>query len=297
MSAGQRAGRHATASASRSSEPLPAGRVRRRARPRRAARRSTSCASTPRLLMPGELPEQRVGGGPERPAWPRSGASQDTWSRRRPALARRAGAVVPARAHAAPPARAARALPAPPAGARRARGADRPGRHRPLQSMLFLKPPGKPGQGWHQDSFYIPTHPDTLCGAWIAIDECDELNGAMWFAEGLARGADLPAAASTPTASPTRRCCPASTASRGVSDPDDEPQRADPRRRPLRPGAASARAGRRRLLQRPHPAPVEGQLHDRPLPARVRRPLHERPLLHAVGPDHRARTRRPWRPT
>lgn len=53
-----------------------------------------------------------------------------------------------------------------------------------LQSMLFLKPPGKPGQGWHQDSFYIPTHPDTLCGAWIAIDDCDELNGAMWFAKG-----------------------------------------------------------------------------------------------------------------
>jgi phytanoyl-CoA hydroxylase len=53
-----------------------------------------------------------------------------------------------------------------------------------LQTMLFLKPPGKPGQGWHQDSFYIPTHPDTLCGAWIAIDDCDERNGAMWFAAG-----------------------------------------------------------------------------------------------------------------
>lgn len=53
-----------------------------------------------------------------------------------------------------------------------------------LQSMLFLKTPGKPGQGWHQDSYYIPTHPDTLCGAWIAIDDCDEINGAMWFAKG-----------------------------------------------------------------------------------------------------------------
>jgi ectoine hydroxylase-related dioxygenase (phytanoyl-CoA dioxygenase family) len=53
-----------------------------------------------------------------------------------------------------------------------------------MQTMLFLKPPGKPGQGWHQDSYYIPTHPDTLCGAWIAIDDCDELNGAMWFAKG-----------------------------------------------------------------------------------------------------------------
>ena len=53
-----------------------------------------------------------------------------------------------------------------------------------MQTMLFLKPPGKPGQGWHQDSFYIPTAPDTLCGAWIAIDDCDEQNGAMWFAKG-----------------------------------------------------------------------------------------------------------------
>ncbi len=53
-----------------------------------------------------------------------------------------------------------------------------------LQTMLFLKGPGKPGQGWHQDSYYIPTHPDTLCGAWIAIDDCDEMNGAMWFAKG-----------------------------------------------------------------------------------------------------------------
>jgi ectoine hydroxylase-related dioxygenase (phytanoyl-CoA dioxygenase family) len=53
-----------------------------------------------------------------------------------------------------------------------------------LQSMLFLKPPGKPGQGWHQDSYYIPTHPDTLCGAWAAIDDVDELNGALWVAKG-----------------------------------------------------------------------------------------------------------------
>ncbi|MEJ7838975.1 MAG: phytanoyl-CoA dioxygenase family protein, partial [Thermomicrobiales bacterium] len=53
-----------------------------------------------------------------------------------------------------------------------------------LQTMLFLKGPGKPGQGWHQDTYYIPTHPDTLCGAWIAIDDCDEQNGALWYAKG-----------------------------------------------------------------------------------------------------------------
>lgn len=53
-----------------------------------------------------------------------------------------------------------------------------------MQTMLFLKGPGKPGQGWHQDSYYIPTSPDTLCGAWIAVDDVDEYNGAMWFAKG-----------------------------------------------------------------------------------------------------------------
>ena len=55
-----------------------------------------------------------------------------------------------------------------------------------MQSMLFLKPPGKVGQGWHQDSYYIPTHPDTLVGAWIAVDDADEYNGALWMARGSA---------------------------------------------------------------------------------------------------------------
>src|SRR5439155_9619427 len=45
-----------------------------------------------------------------------------------------------------------------------------------MQTMLFLKPPSKPRQGWHQDSYYIPTHPHSLCGAWICIDACDEPN-------------------------------------------------------------------------------------------------------------------------
>ncbi|HEX8372483.1 MAG TPA: phytanoyl-CoA dioxygenase family protein [Chthoniobacterales bacterium] len=53
-----------------------------------------------------------------------------------------------------------------------------------LQSMLFLKPPGSAGQGWHQDTYYIPTHPDTLIGAWIAIDDADEYNGGLWMAKG-----------------------------------------------------------------------------------------------------------------
>lgn len=53
-----------------------------------------------------------------------------------------------------------------------------------LQTMLFLKPPGAEGQGYHQDSYYIPTLPDTLCGAWIAIDRADEDNGCVRFVVG-----------------------------------------------------------------------------------------------------------------
>jgi hypothetical protein len=53
-----------------------------------------------------------------------------------------------------------------------------------LQSMFFLKFPGGEGQGYHQDSYYIPTFPDSLCGAWLAIDRADEENGCMWFTPG-----------------------------------------------------------------------------------------------------------------
>ena len=50
-----------------------------------------------------------------------------------------------------------------------------------LQTMLFFKQPGQPGQGYHQDSYYISTFPDTLCGAWLALTPADEENGCLWF--------------------------------------------------------------------------------------------------------------------
>ena len=53
-----------------------------------------------------------------------------------------------------------------------------------LQTMLFLKPPGAEGQGYHQDSFHIITQPDTLIGAWIALDRADEENGCLWVTAG-----------------------------------------------------------------------------------------------------------------
>lgn len=53
-----------------------------------------------------------------------------------------------------------------------------------LQTMLFRKGPGSNGQGFHQDSYYIPTFPDTLIGAWIAIDPADTENGCLWMCRG-----------------------------------------------------------------------------------------------------------------
>ncbi|GGD82171.1 phytanoyl-CoA dioxygenase family protein [Paenibacillus nasutitermitis] len=53
-----------------------------------------------------------------------------------------------------------------------------------VQSMMFLNPPGRGGQGWHQDSCYIRTHPDTLVGAWIALEDADEENGCLWVVPG-----------------------------------------------------------------------------------------------------------------
>jgi phytanoyl-CoA hydroxylase len=87
-----------------------------------------------------------------------------------------------------------------------------------LQSMMFFKQPGQPGQGWvvlfllarqfsfstwyntwatwtragtklhpfryHQDSYYIPTLPNTLIAAWVAVSEATEENGCLWFRVG-----------------------------------------------------------------------------------------------------------------
>lgn len=53
-----------------------------------------------------------------------------------------------------------------------------------LQSMLFFKQPGQPGQGYHQDAYYLPSFPDTLCGAWQALTPATKANGCLWFAVG-----------------------------------------------------------------------------------------------------------------
>lgn len=53
-----------------------------------------------------------------------------------------------------------------------------------MQSMLFVKGPGKAGQAWHQDEFYIPTRDKSLIGVWIAIDDASIENGCLWIIPG-----------------------------------------------------------------------------------------------------------------
>jgi phytanoyl-CoA hydroxylase len=56
-----------------------------------------------------------------------------------------------------------------------------------MQSMLFVKAPGKKGQSWHQDEYYIPTRDQSLVGAWIAIDDATIDNGCLWIIPGRLR--------------------------------------------------------------------------------------------------------------
>ena len=53
-----------------------------------------------------------------------------------------------------------------------------------VQSMLFIKASGKPGQAWHQDEFFIPTRDRSLTGVWIAIDDATVENGCLWVIPG-----------------------------------------------------------------------------------------------------------------
>jgi ectoine hydroxylase-related dioxygenase (phytanoyl-CoA dioxygenase family) len=53
-----------------------------------------------------------------------------------------------------------------------------------MQSMLFIKATGKPGQAWHQDEYYIPTRDTSLTGGWLAMDDATVENGCLWILPG-----------------------------------------------------------------------------------------------------------------
>lgn len=56
-----------------------------------------------------------------------------------------------------------------------------------MQSMLFIKASGKPGQAWHQDEYFIPTRDRSLTGAWMALDDATVENGCLWVIPGSHR--------------------------------------------------------------------------------------------------------------
>jgi phytanoyl-CoA hydroxylase len=65
------------------------------------------------------------------------------------------------------------------------------GRVKCMQSMLFAKPPGLPGQAWHQDERYIATRDRSLVGAWIALDDASVENGCLRVLPGSQRNGYL----------------------------------------------------------------------------------------------------------
>lgn len=56
-----------------------------------------------------------------------------------------------------------------------------------MQSMVFMKSEGKPGQAWHQDEFFIPTRDRSLTASWIALDDATIENGCLWVLPGSHR--------------------------------------------------------------------------------------------------------------
>ena len=152
-----------------------------------------------------------------------------------------------------------------------------------LQTMLFLKPPGADGQGYHQDSFHIITQPDTLIGAWIALDRADEENGCLWVTAGSQAEPIYPDAdPSRATAATTGWPASSGRVRRRPRRVHQRARRGSPRATP----AASARragAGRRCLLRRPRAAPLARQPQRDAPTARVRCALLRRSLARAVG--------------
>ncbi|MFI2292774.1 phytanoyl-CoA dioxygenase family protein [Streptomyces niveus] len=56
-----------------------------------------------------------------------------------------------------------------------------------MQSMLFVKSEGRPGQAWHQDEMFIPTRDRSLTAAWLALDDATVDNGCLWVLPGSHR--------------------------------------------------------------------------------------------------------------
>ncbi|MGH9192190.1 MAG: phytanoyl-CoA dioxygenase family protein [Acidimicrobiales bacterium] len=56
-----------------------------------------------------------------------------------------------------------------------------------VQSILFIKAAGKPGQAWHQDESHIPTRDRSLTAVWLALHDATVDNGCLWVIPGSHR--------------------------------------------------------------------------------------------------------------
>lgn len=54
-----------------------------------------------------------------------------------------------------------------------------------IQSMVIFKQPKIGGVvRWHQDASYLITHPSSVLGVWIALEDATQDNGCLWMAPG-----------------------------------------------------------------------------------------------------------------
>ena len=142
-----------------------------------------------------------------------------------------------------------------------------------MQSMLFIKAEGKPGQAWHQDEFFIPTRDRSLTAVWMALDDATVDNGCLWV---------MPGPHTTRRSLPRPRAGGPAVRLHGelfgfpYTDADTIP--------------IEVPAGAALVVQRLSAAPVVAELRPPRVPADVGQPLYERGIDAPVeGPDRRLR--------
>ncbi len=91
-------------------------------------------------------------------------------------------------------------------------------------SQLFFKAPGGGGpKPMHQDNFYFgPNDLDGMVTAWVALDDADESNGCLYFADGSNLGDVIPHAA--PDGQPFNLLVPNATAAKYTMTPAPVPR-------------------------------------------------------------------------
>ena len=144
-----------------------------------------------------------------------------------------------------------------------------------MQSMLFVKSAGKPGQAWHQDEDFIPTRDRSLTGAWMALDDATLENGCLWVLPGSQRQGVL-----WPLGEQDDRRFDCTDESHGFPWRDEDAIPVEV------PGRVN------RLLQRLPAAPFAAQPRPQRPPPRAGQPLHERAVVAALDGLRRGDPRR-----